>query len=318
MLVFLIGWSPHGVAAADESAGPPVVILRICAGLDAESVFGILGAHFPDLNVRRGDEGSATSPWLAELCADSESVVSTLTNTATGACDTQTWPVPGDVGDGGLDRLAAHMVGDQIRAGLEASPCVPPRESGGEEDEGAGSSSGDAPALRVDLIFSVGFEAVGGLRDRTDAASIALGPGLWAGVILGQHGIVGVGLRSLTVLGDGPGMDLLETLPLSIGGGWNAPLGPVEVQAVLEVIAERWWPSGSMWGGGWRGGLGVRGGLVVPLGWAVGIRADFGIEYFTKGYSLGYTTETSTEIVADLSNLRWRAVAGLEISFPVE
>ncbi|MBI5486158.1 MAG: hypothetical protein HY905_02375 [Deltaproteobacteria bacterium] len=318
MYVFLMGWTMPIAAAAGESARLPTVVLRICDRLDAESILGILNAHFQDLNVRQGDEGGATSPWLAELCADSDRVVSTLTNTTTGASDTQTWPVPLDVGDEGLDRFAAHILGNQIRTGLEASPHVAPPTPGGEEDEGAGPPSAEASALGIDLYFAVGFESVGGLTDRTDAASIALGPGLFAGVILGQHGIVGVGIRSLTVLGSGPGMDLLETLPLSIGGGWNAPLGPVEVQAVLEVIAERWWPSGSVWGGGWRGGLGARGGLVVPLGWMLRIRVDFGVEYFTEGYSLGYTTETSREFVAELSNLRWRASAGLELRFPVQ
>ena len=131
---------------------------------------------------------------------------------------------------------------------------------------------------------------------RTDAASIALGPGFRAGVILGRNGVLGIGVRSLTVVGVAPEVDLVETVPLSIEGGWAGSLGPVELQGILEVIAERWSPSGAAWAGGWRAGLGLAGGLVVPIAWLLDFRVDFGIEFFTEGHTLGYTFETTREL----------------------
>ncbi|MBI5487896.1 MAG: hypothetical protein HY905_11230 [Deltaproteobacteria bacterium] len=263
------------------------------------------------------DEVGVTARWLAELCTDGRMVVSTLTDTDTGASNTQTWPVPEDAGDEGLERLAGHILEDQVRAALESAPPDTPVVVDDDTTDGDGSAPDVGPDLGVELYLAVCFESVGGLTDRTDEASIALGPGFQLGVILGRHGIVGLGIRTLTVLGVGARMDLLETLPLSIGGGWNAPLGPVELQGVLEVIAERWSPSGASWTGGWRAGLGARGGLVVPVAWLLDFRIDFGAEYFAEGYSLGYGPEIDGEFVADLSNLRWRASAGLELRIPL-
>ena len=126
--------------------------------------------------------------------------------------------------------------------------------------------------MQLDLYLAIGFESVGGLTHRTDAASIALGPGFRAGVVLGRNGVLGIGVRSLTVVGVAPEVDLVETVPLSIEGGWAGSVGPVELQGILEVIAERWSPSGAAWAGGWRAGLGLVGGLVVPIAWLL----DFG------------------------------------------
>ncbi|MBI5490540.1 MAG: hypothetical protein HY905_24615 [Deltaproteobacteria bacterium] len=312
-----MGWASPGGASAGESDLAPVVVLRVCGNLDAESVIGMFGARFPQVRIVPDDQGGATTPWLAELCTDGEMLVSTLTNTDTGASSTQTWPVPGDAGERGLERLAAHILGSQIRGAFEAASAAIPFSEGADAMEGDAALEDDEAGLEVDLFLVVGFESVGGLTHRTDEASIGIGPGFLAGAILARNGIIALGVRALTVLGVGAGMDLLETLPLSIGGGWNAPLGPVDLQAVLEVIAERWSPSGADWGGGWRAGLGARCGLVVPLAWLLDFRLDFGVEYFTEGHSLGYGPVTSGGIIADLSNLRWRASAGLELRIPL-
>ena len=53
------------------------------------------------------------------------------------------------------------------------------------------------------------------------------------------------------------------------------------------------------------------------MGWYLDVRVDFGVEFFAEGHSLGYGSGPDREIVADLSNWRWRAAAGLELRLPV-
>ncbi|MBI5500957.1 MAG: hypothetical protein HY907_11995 [Deltaproteobacteria bacterium] len=307
-----MGWLATSDARAAGASADRTVVLRICPALDMPTLVGILDVQLPRVRFLPDTSAGSTAHWLAELCADGHTVVSTVQNTETGASDTRTWPVPPDAGAQGLERLAAHVLAVQVEAALESLSERPQPERDVPAIELA-AASGDPP-LRLDLVAGLGFDGVGGLSGRTDEASIAMGPGVRLGALLDRHGYIGFGLRALTVLGDGAGLDLLEIMPLSIEGGWHVPLGPVALQACLAVIGERWDPTGIAWGSGWRAGIGLGGGLVVPLAWLLDFRLEFGVEFFPEGYHLGLDAE---ETVAELSNWRWRAGAGLGISIPV-
>ena len=294
------------------------VVLRICEALDRRVFEEIIEGCLPDVQFMTGEDEGCTSPWIAEVCFDGATLVSTLTDVESGASSARTWPMPDDAGSHGRERFAAHILADQVRGLLDATAADAWSDPGGglqdrhEEDDGT-----VRPGFGLDLYFAVGFDSVGGLTHRTDETSIAIGPGFRLGVVLDDHGIIGLGLRSLSVIGTDAGLDLLDALPLSIEGGLGGAVGPVELQGVVEVIAERWSPAGASWAGGWRAGLGLFGGLVVPIAWLIDFRVDFGVEFFTEGHSMGYPLEPNREIVADLSNLRWRASAGLELRIPL-
>ena len=304
-------------AGTEADGGRPAVALRVCDALDRRVIAEVLEGYLPELRFQVDSGAGVGVPLSAELCFDGEMVVSTVTNTDTGSSNTQLWPMPADATGRSRERLAAHVLGDQIRGVLFATqPGAPSAAGAGPSDDEPPSTPADRP-MQVDVHLALAFDAVGGLTHRTDAASIALGPGLRAGVILGRNGVVGLGLRSLTVIGGADDLPLVEMLPLWLEGGWAGSVGPVELQGLLQVIAERWSPSGAAWAGGWRAGLGMSAGLVVPIGWILCFRLDFGIEFFPEGHTLGYTTETTGETVADLSNWRWRAAAGLEFRIPL-
>ena len=317
--VFTVGWTPHAGAdaAADDERPARTVILRVCDVLDGEVLDEILGGHLPEVRFVLGEGEAADTPWLAELCFDGETVVSTVTNTESGASNTETWPMPDDADGRARERFAAHVLANQIRGFLDARP--PADSAGGVDDaqEDVDPASDAAPPFAADLYLSLGLDAVGGLTYRTDEASIAVGPAFRLGVVLGRHGMVGIGVRSLTVVGAGASLNVLDTVPLSLEGGWAGTVGPVEFQALLEVIAEQWTASGVRGVEGWRAGLGLSGGLIVPITGFLDYRVDFGIEFFTEGYAVREEIGNTQQIVADLSNLRWRASTGLELRIPL-
>ena len=302
-------------ARADAPSGTPSVILRVCPDLDAATIIDVLDAQLPEVEFLGDGVGGATTPWMAEVCSNGNTVVATLQNTRTGASEVRTWPVTLDAGEQGLERLAAHVIAAQAEYVLELPP--------GPVDEVPDRvEQVDVPGIEPErdvglgFVVAAGFECVGGLSGRTDEASLALGPGFRLGMLIDESGYVGFGLRALTVSSSGAGLDLLEALPLSIEGGWMATLGPVALGGFLAVIGERWQPNGAPWGSGWRAGIGAGGEFVVPLAWLLDVRVTFGVEFFPEGYRLGHDTGTSEEIVAELSNWRWRASAGFGLSIP--
>ena len=303
-------------AAAGASAGRRAVLVRVCEGLDGPAIVETLAGYVPDARFVLDGDAAGVSAWIDDACFDGDVVGSSLTDTETGAQEAGSWPMPLDVLGRATDRFAAHVLGEQVRTMLDLRrsdsesdlPESPPPPPGG----GEGAERRVETPMTLNLYLSVACDAVGGLSPRTDGSTVALGPGFRLGVILGENGIVGIGVRSLSFVGTAAEFDVVDALPVLIEGGWAAPLGPVEIQALLQLFAERWSPSGASWAGDWRGGLGAAGALVVPILGVVAFRVDFGVEYFTEGYTLRYTTEMSGETVAVLANWRWRAAAGFE------
>ena len=129
--LFTTGWAaaPAGVHAETRAQR---VGLRVCEALDRQAIAEILDGYLPEVRFVPQNAETEGTPWLAELCFDGETVVSTLTDTDTGASHL-TWPVP-STPPTGQDRFAAHVLGDQVRGMIEApaGSCVrrPRRRAG--------------------------------------------------------------------------------------------------------------------------------------------------------------------------------------------
>jgi hypothetical protein len=165
--------------------------------------------------------------------------------------------------------------------------------------------------------MSLGLEAIGGLHDRTDETTIALGPALHLGLLVDAGGVVELSIGSLSFVGPSEAATTVNAMPLSVSGGYLFTLGPVALGGLLAVFAERWAPFGDLSMDGWRGGLGVTGRAVLPIAWLLDLRLDFGVDFFPKAYTFGDPADNAGEIVAELTNWRWRASLALGIRIPV-
>jgi hypothetical protein len=302
----------EGAAAAGDPG--PQVVLRTC------STLALLAARVPEVEFLPDDADTSRVPWLAEVCAAAETVVSTLTDTRSGAIDPRSAPFPSDAGMAGAERLIAGMLAAQVRAAIDSwtsgdeLPAEPPPPL----------EIPPAATMRLDFVMSLGFESIGGINGQADETSVALGPVLQLGALLARIGVIQLEIASLTFLGTDEIRTPVNALPLAVAGGCRFQTGPVFLAALLSVIAERWEPFGQGDRGGWRGGFGLTGGVVLPIVWLLELRLDLGLDFFPESYTVedtpGETPGTphsEKEIVADLANWRWRASLALQVRFPL-
>jgi len=57
--------------------------------------------------------------------------------------------------------------------------------------------------------------------------------------------------------------------------------------------------------------------VVLPIAWLLDLRLDVGIDLFPKAYTFGDSLDQPGQVVAELTNWRWRALLGLGIRFPL-
>jgi hypothetical protein len=306
-----------GRARADEPPAEVVVVLRACPALELPDLLDGMSARIPEARFVLGDAQAGLVPWLAEVCTDGTTLVSTLTDTAGGATDTRATPVPVDAGPEGTERLLAGVLATQIRSARE-SWTADADETGAPDD--ASSDAAAEPADRlvpIDFAMSVGLGTIGGLHDRTDETTIALGPALHLGLLVDAVGVVELGIGSLSFVGPSDATATVNAMPLSVAGGYLFDVGPVALGPFLVVFAERWTPFGQTAWEGWRGGLGVAGRFVLPIAWLLDLRLDFGVDFFPRAYTFFELVDNTKTIVAELTNWRWGASLGLGIRFPV-
>ena len=295
------------------------MVLRACPALELPDLLDGMSARIPEARFVLDDAQAGLVPWLAEVCSDGTTLVSTLTDTAGGATDTRAIPVPDDAGPEGTERLLAGVLASQIRAARE-SWIADAHESGALVNDGdAAGETGDTAdrLVPIDFAMSLGVEAIGGLYDRTDDTTIALGPALKLGLLVDTVGIVELGASSLNFVGTSALSASVNALSLEAAGGCQFAVGPVSLGGLLAVFAERWAPLSLAAQEGWRGGLGLTGRVVIPIAWLLDLRLDFGIDFFPRAFTFGHDPEDIENIVAELTNWRWRAFLGLGIRFPV-
>jgi hypothetical protein len=302
-----------------EPASEVVVLLRVCPALELPDLIDGISARIPEARFVLDDTQAGLVPWLAEVCTDGTSLVSTLTDTAGGASDTRAMPVPVDAGPEGTERLLASVLASQIRTAHDSWTAD---DDGIVIPDDGGTSAGvtEEPAGRlvpIDFAMSVGVQAIGGLGDRMDETTIALGPALNLGLLVDDVGIVELGGSSLNFVGPSDLSVTVNTLSLSAAGGYQAAVGPVAIGGLLAVFAERWTQFGVATEGNWRGGLGVTGRVVLPIAWLLDLRLDFGVDLFPRAYTLGDYPANTGNVVAELTNWRWRASVALGIRIPV-
>jgi hypothetical protein len=308
-----------GRVRADEPSAEVVVVLRACPALELPDLLDGMSARIPEARFVLDDAQAGLVPWLAEVCTDGTTLVSTLTDTAGGATDTRAMPVPVDAGPEGAERLLAGVLASQIRSARD-SWTADADETGALDDADASNDAADEPADRlvpIDFAMSLGLQTIGGLHDRTDEATIALGPALHLGLLVDAGGVVELGIGSLSFVGPSVAATTLNAMPLTVTGGYLFTVGPVALGGLLTVFAEHWTPFGQMAWEGWRGGLGVSGRVVLPIAWLVDLRLDFGVDFFPRAYTFFELIDNTRTIVAELTNWRWRASLALGIRIPV-
>jgi hypothetical protein len=304
-------------ARAEEPATEVVVLLRACPALELPDLLGGMSARIPEARFVLDDAQAGLVPWLAEVCTDGTTLVSTLTDTAGGATDTRATPVPVDAGPEGTERLLADILAAQIRSARES--WIADADETGPPDDASNDEAAE-PVDRlvpIDFAMSVGLQTIGGLYDRTDETTIALGPALHLGLLVDAVGVVELGIGSLSFVGPAGATTTVNAMPLSVAGGYLFDVGPVALGALLTVFAERWTPFGQTAWEGWRGGLGVAGRVVLPIAWLLDLHLDFGVDFFPSAYTFFEVINNTRTIVTELTNWRWRASLALGIRIPV-
>jgi len=292
------------------------VLLRVCPGLDRIDLIEALEARVPQVRLVLGHSAGALAAGVAEVCFDGTTVTSSVTDTRTGATDSRTVPLPTDASPEDAQRIVARLLASQMDSLLDVSPGevladVAGDTRGDRVPDAADAGSGDR-AVGLDILFDIGINSIGGLGGRMDEATIAVGPRLGLGVRIDDVGLLGLDIGSLSILGRGAGPSV-GLLPLTLAGGFLLAVGPVELGGILGIIAERWSPQGEISKDGWRAGLGLSGRLAIPFWWLLDVRLDAGVDYFPEAYTFGY----GSDIIAELSNWRWRLTLGLGVRIPV-
>jgi hypothetical protein len=318
IIVFTLSCAARHVRA-EESRQEIVVVLRLCPALSRPGLLDGMSARVREARfVLEGARADLVS-WIAEVCSDGTTLVSTLTDTNSGATDTRSMPVPADAGPLGTERLLANVLASQIRAARDTW-TTPSYEIDLLGDGSASANAAEetvAKPMPIDFAMALGAEVIGGLNDRRDETTIALGPGLHLGLLVDTIGIVELGGASLSFLGPAALSDAVNVLALDVAGGCQFAVGPVLLAGLLTVFAERWAPLGALTVEGWRGGFGLAGRMVLPITSLLDVRLDVGIDLFPKAYTFGDPLDQPGEVVAELTNWRWRASLGLGIRFPV-
>ena len=164
--------------------------------------------------------------------------------------------------------------------------------------------------------MSLGLETIGGLYDRADEATVAIGPELRLGLLVDTVGLVELGASSMNFVGSAQSATV-NALSLEAAGGCEFAVGPVFLGGLVEFFVERWTPYSLVAQEGWRWGLGGTGRVVLPILQFLDLRLDFGFDFFPRAFTFGYEPEDTENIVAELTNWRWRASLGLGIRLPI-